>query len=101
MEAAVLRAVGKHALPGGLTAAAFQALDLDVILKTRKKGGTLFEKNGAFSMVWQSPCLYFTRFESLHTCIFRDFSAWTPVFFAMRDARASASVASASEKSRK
>ena len=55
MEAAVLRAVGKHALPGGLTAAAFQALDLDVILRTRKKGGTLFEKNGAFSMVWQSP----------------------------------------------
>ena len=29
--------------------------------------------------------LCFTRFYSLHTCIFRDFSACRPVFFAMRE----------------
>ena len=29
--------------------------------------------------------LYFTRFQSLHTCILRDFSRCRPVFFAMRE----------------
>ena len=79
-------------LPGQLGRATLRAQ----LERTAAGSGVLVANAGLHDLAQGLPletCEAVARFQSLHTCILHGFSLCAPVFFAMRDARASASEA--------